>query len=74
MIEELENVILTENLPEYGLKIGDVGTVVLVHQQGKAYEVEFMTLAGKTIAVITLEASQVRAVEKNEVSQARTLS
>jgi hypothetical protein len=44
MIEELEDVILTCDLPEHGFAKGDIGTVVLVHQQGKGYEVEFTTL------------------------------
>ena len=39
MIEELEDVILTCDLPKYGLRRGDIGTVVLVHKQGKGYEV-----------------------------------
>ena len=35
MIEELEDVILTCDLPEHGLTQGDIGTVVLVHKEGK---------------------------------------
>jgi hypothetical protein len=50
MIEELENVILTCDLPKYGLARGDIGTVVLVHKQGKGYEVEFTTLDGEGFA------------------------
>ncbi|GAB4291985.1 MAG: hypothetical protein Fur0025_27390 [Oscillatoriaceae cyanobacterium] len=44
MITELEQVVLTTDLPEYRLKKGDIGTVVLVHQEGLGYEVEFITL------------------------------
>jgi hypothetical protein len=54
--------------------VGDVGTVVLVYGDGQAYEVEFMTLEGKTTAVITLEASQVRPVRHHEIAHARELS
>jgi hypothetical protein len=32
---------------------------VLVHKEGKGYEVEFTTLAGETVAVVTLTANQV---------------
>ena len=46
MIQELEDVILTCDLPEQGLAQGDIGTVVLVHDKGKGYEVEFTTLDG----------------------------
>ena len=35
MIEELESVVLTTDMPERGLLTGDIGTVVLVHQQGR---------------------------------------
>lgn len=39
MIAELDRIILTTNIPEYGLEKGDMGTVVLVHQGSKGYEV-----------------------------------
>lgn len=55
-------VVLTTDLPEYGLHAGDIGTVVLVHHQGAGYEVECMTLDGETIAVVTLAAVQVQPV------------
>ena len=32
MIRELDCVVLTADLPEYGLKRGDVGAVVLAHE------------------------------------------
>jgi limonene-1,2-epoxide hydrolase len=73
MIEELEDVVLTTSLPEYGLAAGDIGTVVLVHRGGAGYEVEFMTLAGKTIAVLTLRADQVRAVSNDEIAHVRVV-
>ena len=34
MIKELDQIVLKENLSEYGLQAGDIGTVVLVHQNG----------------------------------------
>ncbi len=71
MIKELDNVVLTEDLPEYGLKRNDIGTVVLVHKHGKGFEVEFMTLDGETVAVVTLRASQVRPVDKKEIAMVR---
>ncbi|MBL8163692.1 MAG: DUF4926 domain-containing protein [Anaerolineae bacterium] len=74
MIEELDDIVLTEALPEYGLEAGDIGTVVLVHRGGEAYEVEFMTLAGKTVAVVTLRASQVRSASSNEIAHVRHIA
>lgn len=74
MITELDQVILTTNLAEYGLQAGDIGTVILVHQEGSGYEVEFVTLAGKTVAIVSLFSSQVRAISDREIAQARVLT
>lgn len=73
MIRELDDVILECDLTESGLARGDVGTVVLVHQRGKGYEVEFTALDGETVAVVTLSASQVRAVRSGEIAHVRGL-
>ena len=45
-MKDLDSVILTSDVPEYGLKRGDLGTVVLVHHGDKGYEVEFVALDG----------------------------
>ena len=74
MINEHECVVLTEDLPADGPKAGDIGTVVHIHQGGAAYEVEFMTLAGETIAVATLLAAQVRPLDRRDMAHARELS
>ena len=74
MISELESVVLTCDLPKSGLAYGDVGTVVLVHRDGKAYEVEFTALDGNTVAVVTLDAPQLRAATGSEIANARTLA
>jgi len=34
MLEELDRAVLLVDLPQYGLTVGDVGTVVMVHAQG----------------------------------------
>jgi len=62
ILRELDRAALRTDLPAYGLIAGDVGTVVFVHGDGAAYEVEFMTADGETVAVETLEASQVEPV------------
>ena len=74
MIEELNSVVLAVDLPEYGLKEGDIGTVVLVHQNGKGYEVEFVTLDGETVAVVSLFPTQLRPVSRREIAHARVLA
>ena len=72
MIRELDSVILTVDLPEHGLRKGDVGTVVLLHRGG-GYEVEFITLKGETVAVVSLSKEQVRPVGRREIAQARAV-
>jgi hypothetical protein len=64
MIDELDLVVLKRDLPTERLAVGDVGTVVLVHQQGAGYEVEFMTL----------DASDVRPVKAREIVHARAVN
>ena len=51
MIKEHERVVLKVPVPDHGLEKGDVGTIVHVYKDGQAYEVEFVTLDGKTAAV-----------------------
>ena len=73
MIQELDSVVLTDDLPEYGLRRGDIGTVVLVHQGGAGYEVEVVALDGETVAVVSLSREQVRPVAQREIAHARTV-
>jgi Domain of unknown function (DUF4926) len=73
MIKELDLVVLTRDLEAERLAAGDVGTVVLVHRDGAAYEVEFMTLAGETVAVVTVDAADVRPVAAREIVHARAV-
>jgi uncharacterized protein DUF4926 len=73
MIEELASVVLTADMPERGLEAGDIGTIVMVHQEGKGYTIEFMTLGGDTVAVVTLPAGQVRPIRTNEIAHVRAL-
>lgn len=73
-MKTLEMAALTEDLPEYGLVRGDLGTVVLVHRGGEGFEVEFTTLSGKTVAVVTLKSSQVRPVKPREIAHVRKVA
>jgi hypothetical protein len=74
VIDELDEVVLTCDLHAHGLAAGDIGTVVLMHDEGKGYEVEFMTLDGETIAVATLRAEQVRPTQHDEIVHARSIA
>ncbi len=71
MIKELDIIVLATDLPEYGLKEGDLGTVVLAHRNAEGYEVEFVALDGETVAVVSLPASQVRPIGDREIAHAR---
>ena len=73
MFREHDRAVLTADVPRERLVAGDVGTVVHIRKNGEAYEVEFMTLNGKTVAVTTLLASQVRPIEPHEIAHARAL-
>jgi Domain of unknown function (DUF4926) len=73
-IREHDLVVLTADIPEESLKEGDVGTVVLVHRAGAGFEVEFATLAGETLAVVTVPANSVRPVGDNEIAHVRRVA
>jgi hypothetical protein len=70
-MNELELVVLKRDIPEHGLTRGDVGTVVHVYGHGAAYEVEFLLGSGETVAVLTLEADDVRPRGGKEILHTR---
>jgi hypothetical protein len=74
MIKEHDRVVLKTPVASESLEPGDVGTVVHVYRDGLAYEVEFTTLDGKTAAVVTVEAGQVRPIGNREITHARALA
>ena len=65
MIQELDIVILLKDCPDQGLVKGDMGTVVVVHGDGKAFEVVFVTLTGDTLGLLTQTADEVRPISAN---------
>lgn len=73
MIHEHERVVLVVDLPEHELMAGDVGVIVHIYSTGNAYEVEFFTLDGQTLDVVTVESSALRSVHQREVMHARRL-
>lgn len=73
MIKEHDWVVLAQELPNDGLQAGDIGTVVHVHQNGAGFTVEFMTLAGQTVAIATLLPDQIRPVAKRDIAHVREL-
>lgn len=67
MICESDSVILTEDIPTLGLFKGDVGTVVMVHNDGEGYEVEFISPDGGTVAVASFLPFQIRPLFSEEI-------
>jgi hypothetical protein len=71
-------VILTRDVPEHGLRVGDVGTVVERHTAPgvaeEGYSVEFFDMTGNTVAVVTLPATALRMPTPADRPAARALS
>jgi len=74
MINELDTVVLTHDIAEHGLKQGDIGAVVHCYQNGAAFEVEFVTAEGRTLALLTLTTADVRPMNNREILHARELA
>lgn len=72
-MKELDLAVLMRAIPEFDLVPGDVGTVVFVHRGGEAYEVEFLTRGGRTIAVLTLEADDIRPIGNDDLLHVRQM-
>ena len=70
-MKELERVALTEDLPEHGLKIGDIGMILHIYADHKGYEVEFVTLNGELLPLVSVYPAQIRQLEQDEIASAR---
>jgi hypothetical protein len=68
----LDTVVLSKDMPECGLKKGDLGAVVQVYEPD-GLEVEFVTGAGKTEALVTLCETDVRHVDDTDLIAVRSL-
>ena len=69
-LRDLDSVVLARDLPDQGLRAGDLGTVVHVYPRG-GVEVEFMTASGDTVAVVTLTTEDVRPPHVGEMVAVR---
>lgn len=74
MIRELDLVVLTHDTKEHNLKAEDVGAVVHCYADDLEYEVEFVTAEGKTVAVLTLTAADIRPTSHVEILHVREVS
>ena len=66
----LETVVLDRDLPEHGLRKGDLGAVVEIYEPDDL-EVEFVMADGTTGALLTLHESDVRAVASADLGAVR---
>ena len=74
MIREHDQIVVLQDLADLPVRSGDIGTVVHVYAGGTAFEVEFMSLNGKTIGTATLPSSQARAILDGEIAHARLMA
>ena len=69
----LDTVVLVRDLPEHGLRAGDLGAVVEVYPPD-GLEVEFVTASGRTTALVTLTLTDVRPISDSDLVAVRSLS
>jgi hypothetical protein len=67
---ELDTVVLVRDLPDAGLRTGDLGAIVQVYSP-EELEVEFVTASGRTAALLTVAASDVRPVRDDDLLAVR---
>ena len=73
MYKLLDTLVLARDLPQHGLRAGDLGAVVEVYEPD-GLEVEFVTASGKTQALITLNVNDVRPVQENDLVAVRSVA
>jgi hypothetical protein len=69
----LDTIVLDRDLPDHGLRKGDLGAVVEVYEPD-GLEVEFVTASGRAAAVLTLEARDVRPIADDDLVSVRPCS
>jgi hypothetical protein len=69
----LETVVLARDIPEHWRRAGDLGAIVQVYEPD-GIEVEFVTAAGKTQALLTLRVTDIRHVEATDLVAVRRLT
>ena len=70
MLPEHSMVIVTRDIPDQGVRHGDVGAIVHVYPGAAAYEVEFERIEGKSVPLATLKPDDVRLATSREIELA----
>ena len=68
-----DTVVLVNDIPAQALKAGDLGAVVDVRSTD-TLDVEFVTASGRTTALVSLNASDVRAIADTDVVTVRSVA
>ena len=68
----LDMVVLERDLPEHGLRRGDMGAIVEVYEPN-GLEVEFVRASGRTQALVELTTTDVRAIGDQDLIAVRSL-
>jgi hypothetical protein len=67
----LDTVVLERDIPESGVRKGDIGAIVHIHGDSRL-DVEFVRASGRTLALLQLSATDVRALKDEDVPSVRT--
>lgn len=77
-IKEHSYAVLTEDVPEEGLRRDDVGVVVDVHRDASGavagYTLETFTIEGESVAVVSVAAAAVRPANAGDVTTVRQVA
>jgi hypothetical protein len=73
-----QRVVLAQDLPNEGLRAGDVGVIVEAYAASgnvpEGYEIEFYSASGQTIAVVSVPATAVREAQPDEILSTRVVA
>ena len=67
----LDTVVLDRDLPEHGLRSGDLGAILQVYEPD-SLDIEFVTASGKKQALVTLKVGDVRPVQDSDLISVRS--
>lgn len=72
MFNVLDTVVLKRDVPEAGLRAGDLGAIVEAYDASH-FEVEFVAASGRTQALVPLASDDVRHVNDGDLISVRSL-
>jgi len=73
-VQGTDRIALARDLPEQGLKAGDIGVFVDANGPNGPFIVEFVAFGGETIAIVDLPVGSIRALRNREIASAREVA